>query len=198
MWVLIQQKWPFGVLAVVLVIAAISDVRTGKIRNSVTYPAIIIGVIVHCIGGAFFPGKMGTDLHGQQIGLAGSLIGFAAGFVPMFIAWRSGGIGGGDAKLMGAIGALAGLHFALATMFYGFIVAGVMAIIVMLRRRIMKRTLGRVWRFLLVLLMTPSRPGDPADEDSPKIAFGLALCIGAAIELVDVCFGGPMAKGMFG
>ncbi len=98
---------------------------------------------------------------------------------------------------MGAVGALAGWEFALASLFYGFAVAGVMAIFVMLRRRITKRTLGRIWRFLWLLMMR-TKPGDPSEADSPTIAVGLALAIGAALALIDVLFDGPVTKLLFG
>jgi len=173
--------WAYGVLAVALVIASVTDVREGKVRNSVTYPAIVIGLIGHALVGGLGPG---TD---PKLGLLGALAGFAVGFVPLLLAWLAGGIGGGDAKLMGAVGALTGWRFTVAAMFYGFAIAVLMAVIVMLRRRIAKRTLLRIFRWLC-LVFAPTGPVDPASEDSPKIAFGLALCIGAGIALLDVVF----------
>jgi len=97
---------------------------------------------------------------------------------------------------MAAVGALTGWKFALASLFYGFAVAGVMALFVMLRRRILKRTVGRVWRFVVLSLMR-AEPVDPAGADSPKIPFGLALCIGSALELADVLAGGPVTARLF-
>ena len=184
------EMWAYGVLVVVLVAAAIDDVRTSKIHNWITYPAVLAGLVGHCCYG-------GVDLHGRQLGFDGALIGLAVGFGPMFIAWRAGGVGGGDAKLMGAVGALVGWEFALASLFYGFVIAGVMALVVMLRRRILRRTLGRVWRFLMLLMMR-AKPGDPSGADSPTIAIGLALAVGAALELIDVLLGGPVTKMLFG
>ena len=79
----------------------------------------------------------------------------------------------------------------MAAMFCGFLVAAIMAVMVMLRRRILRRTLGRVLTFLY-LLVTPSKPADPSTPDSPKIAFGLALCIGAALALIEAAVRGPL------
>ena len=179
--------WAYGVLAIVLIIAAVTDVRTGKIHNAITYPAIAIGLVGHTLAG----GLGYTDE--TSLGLAGSACGFAAGFLPLLAAWLAGGIGGGDAKLMGAVGALVGWRLALAAMFYGFLIAALMAIAVMIKRRIVRKTLARILRFLY-LVFTPSRPADPATPESPKIPFGLALCIGSAAALVEVIVQGPVAR----
>jgi len=181
----VLEIWAYCVLAVVLIVAAVTDIRTGKIYNVVTYPAVAIGLIGHAlVGGLGFADQ-------APMGLAGAAVGLAAGFLPLLAAWMAGGIGGGDAKLMGAVGALAGWRFALAAMFYGFLIAAVMAVAVMLKRRIARKTLARILRFVY-LVFTPAKPADPAAQDSPKIAFGLALCIGAAVVLVDVFLSGPL------
>ena len=171
-------SWAYCILAVVLVAAAITDVRSGKILNVVTYPAIAAGMVGHTLVGGIFGGEEG-------IGLVGSAGGFAVGFLPLLVAWLAGGVGGGDAKLMGAVGALTGVSFTLTAMFYGLLVAAGMAIFVMIRRRIAMATLGRIWRFLY-LSFTPARGAGPSTPHSPTVAFGLALCIGSAAALVEV------------
>ncbi len=178
--------WAYVVLAVVLTVASVTDVRSGKIYNWTTYPAALIALVGHLIIGG---------LHGRDgaLGLWGSLAGLAVGFIPLLAAWKAGGIGGGDAKIMGVVGALCGWRFAITSMFYGFLIAAVMAIIVMLYKRITLKTLQRIFAFVLTL-MVKLKPADPATEQSPKIPFGLALCIGAGIALVLVCIYGPNEK----
>jgi prepilin peptidase CpaA len=174
-------------LAVTLVVASYTDVRYQKIPNWITYPAILAGLIGHAVSGGL-SGRGGLD-----IGFAGSGLGFAVGFLPLLLVWLAGGIGGGDAKVMGAVGALTGWRFALAAMMYGFAAAVVMALIVMAARRVTVRTLKRIGRFV-VLLFVPGGLTDPATADSPKVPFGLALCIGAGISLAEVLWRGPVAK----
>lgn len=184
---LLEAYWAYCVLAVVLVVASVTDIRTGKIYNVVTYPAVAIGLIGHSlVSGPGFADQ-------APMGLAGAAVGLVVGLLPLLAAWMAGGIGGGDAKLMGAVGALAGWRFALAALAYGLAIAAVMAVVVILKRRIARKTLVRILRFAY-LTLTPVGPADPATAESPKIAFGLALCIGAAAVLVDVVLSGPLAN----
>jgi len=188
--------WPYGVLVVVLAAAAIDDVCTSKIHNWITYPAVLVGLLGPLLVEVIATYLFNADVE-HRLGIGGALIGLLVGFAPMFVAWRVGGVGGGDAKLAGAIGVLAGWKFALATLFYGFVVAGLMALIVMLRRRILKRTIGRVWWFVVQAVMR-NKPDDPSSEDSPTIAIGLALAIGGAIVMADELLNGPMTVWLFG
>ena len=179
--------WPYCVLAVMLMVASYTDVRRGRVYNWTTFPGILIGLIGHTVtGGLAGDGRL-------ELGLAGSAAGLAVGFVPLMLVFVAGGIGGGDAKLMGAIGALTGWRFTLAAMLYGFAVGLVMALVVMVVRGVTRETLGRVWRFL-VLLLVPGGAVDPASEHSPRIPYGLAFCIGAGIALVEVLWRGPVAS----
>jgi prepilin peptidase CpaA len=180
--------WPYFVLGAMLVVAACTDVRYGKIYNWTTYPGVLIGLIGHTIaaGGLAERGPL-------ALGLSGSAVGLAAGFVPLLLAWLAGGIGGGDAKVMGAVGALTGWRFTLSAMLYGFAVAAMMALAIMLFRRVTWRTLKRIGRFFY-LLLTAGKATDPATKESPTIPFGLALCIGAALALAEALVRGPVAR----
>jgi prepilin peptidase CpaA len=169
--------WVGPVLVALLVVAAVTDLKYGRIYNAVSYSGIAVGLIGHTL-------MEGAGWPEGQLGLLGSLAGLAVGFLPLFVAWKAGGIGGGDAKISGAIGALMGPKFALLTLFYGLIAAAVMAFAVMIRRRIVWETLKRIGRFVY-LALTPAKPSAPVTPDSPKVAFGLALCFGAAAAVVD-------------
>ncbi len=179
--------WAYYVLAVVLVAGSYTDLRYEKIYNWITLPAVLVGLAGHAVVG-------GLAGQGQlQLGLSGSAAGLAVGFLPLMVAWLAGGIGGGDAKLMGAVGALTGWQFTLAAMMYGFAVAAVMAVAVMIARRVTRDTLRRMWRSL-VLIVKARQAMDPATPQSPKIPFGLALCIGSGIALIELLFRGPVAS----
>lgn len=171
--------WSAVAVLAVTIAAAVLDRKTGKIPNWLTYGAIAGGMVVHSLLGG---------LHGQEgadMGLAGAMLGLLAGFVPLALIWRAGGIGGGDAKLMGGIGALGGWEFVLSAMLYGFLATAVMAVVVMIRKRIVLRTLRRILHAAVLVLIPGARPADPTTPDSPRVPVAVGFCIGVLAAIVE-------------
>jgi prepilin peptidase CpaA len=179
----LSVAWAYVVLAALLGASAVTALRSGQIYNVVTYPAAALGLIGH----TFFGGIEG---RGECMGLWGALGGLAMGFFPMLLPWLAGGGSAGDAKLMGAVGALTGWRFALSALFYGLLVCLLMAVVVMVRKRVFRRTLLRVWRFL-VLALAPKGVVRPTTADSPKVPMGVAFSLGAVAALVEVLLHRP-------
>lgn len=176
-WQVLTYWWLIALAAVVLV-AAWTDVRSGKIYNWLTYPAVLVG-----LGGHTFVG--GWSGAGGDIGLSGALAGLAIGFFPMLVVARLGGRSMGDAKLLAAVGALAGWRFTLTAMIYMCLAAALLAVVVAIRHGVFVRTVKRIALFLWQVICM-HRPNDPASEDSPTAAFALAVLLGvggAAAEL---------------
>jgi prepilin peptidase CpaA len=85
----------FVAVAGFVTVAAVSDIRTHKLPNWLTVPALFAALV----------------FHGITAGLSGlglALGGFATGFGILFVLWLLKGMGGGDVKLMGALGAWLG------------------------------------------------------------------------------------------
>ncbi len=181
------DAWAYAVAAVTVSVASVTDIRSGRIYNWTTYPAIALGLIGHAL--------LGGVVGDEHMGLLGSLAGLAVGAGLLLLAWLAGGIGGGDVKLMGAVGALTGWRFCMTALFYGLIAGGVMAGIVMIRHRVVKDTIGRVLRFLY-LQVIGAKPGDPATPQSPNVAMGLAFHIGTAVAMALAVIFGPGGAGM--
>ena len=70
-----------------------------RIPNALTVPACVAGLLFHLAVGLFYAGMAGA---GQK--LLFCLLGFAVGFGILLVLWLTGGGGGGDVKLMGALG----------------------------------------------------------------------------------------------
>jgi len=89
-----------AVLMVVLVICAITDIISQKIYNIVLMPALLFA-----IGCNWF--------QGGWPGLGQSLLGLLAGLLILILPFAKGGIGAGDVKLLGVVGAFKGVGFVL-------------------------------------------------------------------------------------
>ena len=101
-----------GAVALTLM-ALVWDLRTRRIPNAVTVSAFLAALVFHGIAGGW-------------AGLGLALGGFGAGFGLLFILWLVGGGGGGDVKLMGALGAWLGAPLVLIVFLGSAVVAMVM------------------------------------------------------------------------
>ena len=98
--------------------AAVCDLRSRKIPNKMTAPMCVAGIVYQV---AFF----GLD------GLWTALLGFAAGFGILFVLWMIATAGGGDVKLMAALGTWLGWLTTLKVLFCSliFVTTGTIGIV---------------------------------------------------------------------
>lgn len=178
-----MSSWgAMALLTGVLLIAAIMDWRTGRVVNRLTYPAMLLG-----IGWAVLGGWIDLGAAGAAGGLQAALLGLGAGLLPFYVIFTAGGLGGGDAKLMGAVGAIsADWRCVLAAAVYAFFIAFVMAVVVMIRRGLVKRTAARLFG---AALMTSAKVRPDLSHDSPRIPFAVAICLGGILAGAEVLLG---------
>lgn len=101
-------------LMVVLACAAYTDLRSFRIPNSLTFSAMTIGLIAHgCLAGVE--------------GMLFSVEGLGIGLGLFLLLYASGGIGAGDVKLMGAVGAIVGPYGAFAAGLLTVLIGGIYA-----------------------------------------------------------------------
>lgn len=108
-----------AVLLALIATSGFIDARERKIPNKITFTGILIGLILNTVVGGW-------------LGLLQSIIGMFAGFAIFFIPFVMGGMGAGDVKLLGAIGALMGWKFSLMTALYSTLIGGIMVFIYLL------------------------------------------------------------------
>jgi len=113
-----------SILLLALIIAVVTDLKTRKIYDKLTVPVALIGITLN---GVFFGFS----------GLKNSVIGWVVG-VAIFMLF---GLGGGDVKLMGAVGALKGWLFTLTSIMYIGIAGGIFVIIYLIWKGEMLKTL---------------------------------------------------------
>jgi prepilin peptidase CpaA len=119
----------WGILAAILLIAVVTDLRSHRIYNWLTFPAIALGLLIHTVE-AGLPG-MGFALGGIAVASL-SLILFALGAM---------GAGDVKVKLLGAVGTLMGPHFTAWTLLCTAILGGVLGVVYAARHGALGHTL---------------------------------------------------------
>jgi len=177
-----HESIAFGLLAVVLLVAAVTDVRTGKVYNWLTLPSMGIGILLAVALGAYQGGQlMALDRFGD------SVLAMFAGLLALGLVCGAGGMGWGDVKLLGAFGAIcASWQCVVSALIYSFVIAAAMAIVVMIRHRLVKRTFARLFG-AAVMATAKVKPEIP--DDSPRIPYALALAIGGIVAAGEVLLG---------
>ena len=157
----------------ILSISAIIDFRTQKIPNLITFPAIIIALLYHFL-------TNGID------GLIFSALGLAAGIGLLIIPYILGVSGAGDAKLMGAVGAIIGTKSVFIAFLFSALVGGIYAlVIILLNKKQFKGFLKKQLITLQLFILTRKFIPDPVEEDNkkPKLCYGVAIALGTFIYM---------------
>ncbi len=158
-------------LCTVVTLCALSDLATAKIYNHVTYPAAVLGLVMALLSG----GPSELLMHAA---------GLAIGFAPFFIFFLFKGMGGGDVKLMAAVGAIVGYPMIGGALFHTLLVGGVVAVSVMLWKGVLWRGIrNSLWTIVTWALPMPTQKLNPAN--SQKIPFGVAIALGSIWATVE-------------
>jgi len=158
-------------LILLLLVSAVTDLVTHKIYNCVTFPAVAVGLLLNFLS------------HGVS-GLTSSMLGLAIGFCIFAIVFAFGGVGGGDVKLMAAVGAVGGYPFILNACFYGILTGGILAIAVMIWKGTFWRGLKNIFRLILSFFMPGLKTEALKLSNSEKIPYGAALSVGTFIAWI--------------
>lgn len=164
------QWFAFGLMSLMLVIAAVNDCRRGIVPNRLTYPAIVGGLLLWTIAQGWS-------------GLGDSSLALMAGLIPTALIFFGGALGGGDVKVMAAVGALsASWQVVLGTAVYGLLLAMLMAISIIIQKKLLRQTMVHLLNALL-RLASKRRPDLP--EDGVKLPFSLALAVGGVLAGIE-------------
>jgi prepilin peptidase CpaA len=139
----LAENWPVWLLSVVLIVAAVIDAWKLKVPNWLTFPLVIGGWIYS------------TAQFGWP-GLGWSLAGTAVGLGLLLPAYAIGGMGAGDVKLLGGVGAWV---WATVT-FYAFclsaILGGVIALAMVFYGRKWRQHGRQLWCILTEIMIIRS------------------------------------------
>lgn len=154
------------ILFLALSISFITDIKERLILNIVTFPAIILGLVLN------------TFQNGWE-GLLFSFIGLLLGFGLLVIPYALGGIAAGDVKLLAAIGALKGASFVFSSFIYTSIIGCLIAILFLVKRKELFSSLKRI--FISAKLKTL----DSLDktEMTETLPYGVAIALGTFLHM---------------
>ena len=155
-----------AVIALVVTIAAAIDLRTRRVPNVLTAAAALIGL-------AMAAGGVG------RVGVAMAIAGCLLGAGVMLPGYLLGGTGGGDLKLLAAIGTMLGPGATLRAFVATAIAGGVLAIVVAARRRRVAATLTGTAH--LVATAGARREGIEDAAADNRFAYAPAIAVGAIV-----------------
>ena len=170
---MIEQLLTIGLIAMCAV-ALWSDVRTRRIPNTLTLTGLSIALLLRLAG----------EFDLLSAGLLGGAVAFGLS-LPLFLV---GGLGGGDVKLLAAVGAFLAPERLLVALLVMAVVGGVIALAAVIRKRALGRTFGNLWRMLktaglsLVFRASPAHAlptvNTPGAITTP---YGVAIAAGALV-----------------
>jgi prepilin peptidase CpaA len=164
---------PAQIAVVVAATACVYDLRTRRIPNALTFGAALIALLFHALTG----GPSALAMAG-----GGWLLGIGL-FVPFFML---GGLGAGDVKLLGAIGAWLGPASVLRVGLYSALAGGVFAVVVALQTGYLRQALHNL-KFLATCWLTVGfKPVEGLTLDqqkTPRLAYAVPMLTGLLVTL---------------
>ncbi|MDI3534995.1 MAG: prepilin peptidase CpaA [Thermosediminibacterales bacterium] len=159
-------------LLVLLSISFYTDVKYNIIPNKITLPVIITALLI----------------NGYRTGFSGFLFGLkglVTGIFLLFIPYCLGGIGAGDVKLLGAVGALKGPLFAVKTILLGGLIGGVIAAYLIYRRGMIKSSAKNLM-LIGYTIASGGKPGFLFEQyrHAQTFPYGTAIALGGILSLL--------------
>lgn len=157
----------------VLSISAIIDFRTQKIPNLITFPTMIIALLYHFST---------NGINGLIFAMLGLTTGIGLLIIPYFLEAS----GAGDAKLMGAVGAILGSKNVFFAFLFIAIIGGIYAVILILfNQKQFKGFLKKQFITLQLFILTREFFPAPIEDSSkkPKLCYGIAIALGTFIYM---------------
>jgi prepilin peptidase CpaA len=165
-----------AVLALMAIVAAIYDFRYRRIPNWLTLSGVVIGLGLN----SFLYGWGGLRTAALGLGLAALI------YFPLYLLR---GMGAGDVKLMGAIGAVVGPGNWFGIFVISNILGGLIAVILLLSRGRLGKTFGNLAFMLkeMVMLRAPYLKREELDVKNPKavtLPHGVVVAVGSLVYLI--------------
>lgn len=171
----------YFLLACVLVtgLAAWFDWRTGEIPNWLSLGPLAVAPLGH---GAL--GFVKQSWSGAGQGVLFSVLGVVTCAVVPLVLYRSGAIGGGDIKLLAAVGALLRPMIGIETEMYAFIVAALYAPVRLAYEGKLLRTLGNTALLVKNMFVPKAKRREVPTEMMSELRFGPSVFVATLVVVL--------------
>ena len=178
---LIMTHWQVKLVSAILIWAAWIDGKELRVPNAITFPMILAGLLYNTIASGW-------------TGLGMSLAGIGCGLALLLCLYAIGGMGAGDVKLLAGVGAWLGWEVTLYAYVVSAIVGGIMALIMVARRKSWAKFAGNCAMIVdeLKTVKDPRAISDLAAQRKPNmhlLPYGIPICIGSILYF---CYTGMM------
>jgi prepilin peptidase CpaA len=157
-----------GTLLAFVVACVVIDVRTRRIPNLLSAPAMAAGIV------------LGTVSFGLP-GLLGSMAGLLTAALILFLPFAFGGVGAGDVKMMAAVGSLVGPVAVLGSLGLGMALGGIVMCVSLARRGRLREKLATTGTMVMMALQTGSAEPlrvSPTDAGAVALPYSVPLGLG--------------------
>ena len=157
----------------IAIVASAWDLRTRRIPQLLTFGGALAAFVFHSFNG------------GWNAGVA-SAAGWAVGIAIFFVPFALGGLGAGDVKLLGAIGAWLGPMNVIWVGLYAGVAGGILAIFVALTKGYLIQAVGNVGVMLAYWRLHGIRPLPEITLEhsrGPRLAYAVPILAGTLVTL---------------
>lgn len=168
--------------------AALFDVATRRVPNLLTYPALLLGLGLNLVLGtvlSFTGPKVALLWLGSSVSTGGAsdaFFGFALCAVIGIVSFMARGLGGGDVKLLAAVGAMLGLDAMVPVLFNTLFIAAVIGVAnLAFRGELMARAQGLMIN-VLTYIVTQGRDRNIYPFRKTEAPFVLSLLLAMALS----------------
>ena len=160
---------PLSILVLLFVLSCCAmDMWSRRIPNFLTVPAAIAGIAFNW----YLRGAYGLLMSGAGVVVA---------VVVLLGPFAMGGIGGGDVKMMGAVGSLLGPQLVLPALVIGITIGGVVMVVHLLRIGRLGEKLSSIYRMLVAATLTKSVEPlrvSPGAAETVALPYSIPLALG--------------------
>ncbi|MHC4140329.1 MAG: A24 family peptidase [Planctomycetota bacterium] len=159
------------------------DVASRRIPNLLTYPAILVGLAINVLLPPLLEiiGAEVAVVWSGATGFTDGMLGFGLCAAIGIISFMARGLGGGDVKLLAAVGAMLGFHAVVAVLFNTLLVAAVIGLVNWALHGTLLARMQVVAGNLLIAAVTRGGLAKVYPFRRTESPFGLALLIGLTL-----------------